>query len=76
MDATIALAKGARNQGVNIIEGVASTGITKKNGIVTGVKTAHGNIQADIVVNCAGMWARQIGDVAGVNIPNQAAVMW
>ena len=73
VDATIALAKGARNQGVNIIERVASTGITKKNGVVTGVKTAHGDIQADVVVNCAGMWARQIGDAAGINIPNQTA---
>ena len=73
VDATIALAKGARNQGVNIIERVASTGITKKNGVVTGVKTAYGDIQADVVVNCAGMWARQIGDAAGINIPNQTA---
>jgi len=73
VDATIALAKGARNQGVNIIERVASTGITKKNGGVTGVKTAYGDIQADVVVNCAGMWARQIGDAAGINIPNQTA---
>lgn len=72
VDLTIALAKGARNQGVNIIEGVASTGIIKKNGAVTGVKTNHGDITADVVVNCAGMWARQIGDVSGVNIPNQA----
>lgn len=70
---TMALAKGARNQGVTIIEGVASTGITKKNGVVTGVKTTHGDIQADIVINCAGMWARQLGDTAGINIPNQAA---
>jgi 4-methylaminobutanoate oxidase (formaldehyde-forming) len=73
VDATMALAKGARNQGVNIIEGVASTGIIKKNGVVTGVKTINGDIRADVVVNCAGMWARQIGDVAGINIPNQAA---
>ncbi|MFW2365394.1 MAG: GcvT family protein [Desulforhopalus sp.] len=73
VDGTMALAKGARNQGVQIIEGVAATGITKKNGAVTGVKTAQGDIQANIVVNCAGMWARQIGDAAGINIPNQAA---
>ena len=73
VDGTIALAKGARNKGVNIIEGVASTGVIKKNGRVAGVKTTHGDIQADVVVNCAGMWARQIGEVDGVNIPNQAA---
>jgi 4-methylaminobutanoate oxidase (formaldehyde-forming) len=73
VDATLSLAKGARNQGVQIIQGVAVTGIVKKNGAVAGVKTRHGDIQAEIVVNCAGMWARQLGDVSGVNIPNQAA---
>ena len=73
VDATLSLAKGARNQGVQIIQGVSVTGITKKNGAVAGVKTRHGDIQAEVVVNCAGMWARQLGDVSGVNIPNQAA---
>ncbi|MBW1802841.1 MAG: GcvT family protein, partial [Deltaproteobacteria bacterium] len=65
--------KGARMQGVRIFEGVPATGILKKNGVVTGVKTSRGDIQCEYVVNCAGMWARQLGDMAGVNIPNQAA---
>jgi len=73
VDGTIALAKGARNQGVNIIEGVSATGVIKKNGAVAGLRTDHGEITADVVVNCAGMWARQIGEVDGINIPNQAA---
>lgn len=73
VDATMSLAKGARNRGVNIIEGVAVTGVIKKNGVVAGVKTTHGDIAADVVVNCGGMWARQIGDVDGINIPNQSA---
>ncbi len=73
VDATLSLAKGARNQGVQIIQGVSVTGIIKKNGAVAGVHTPHGNIQAEVVVNCAGMWARQLGDLSGVNIPNQAA---
>lgn len=73
VDATLSLAKGARNQGVQIIQGVSVSGITKKNGAVAGVKTRHGDIQAEVVVNCAGMWARQLGDLSGVNIPNQAA---
>ncbi len=73
VDGTMALAKGARNQGVNIIEGVSATGVIKKNGRVAGVKTSHGDMTADVVVNCAGMWARQIGEVDGINIPNQAA---
>lgn len=71
--ATMAMAKGARNLGVKIIEGVSALGITKKNGAVTGVVTDHGTIEAEYVVNCAGMWARQFGELAGVNIPNQAA---
>jgi len=73
VDVTIALARGAQQQGVEIIEGVTATGIIKKNGAVTGVKTLQGDIQANYVVNCAGMWARQFGEVDGVNIPNQAA---
>ena len=70
---TMALAKGARMQGVKIIEGVAATGFTSKRGVVTGVETAHGVIGAEYVVNCAGMWARQLGAKAGVNIPLQSA---
>ncbi len=71
--ATMAMAKGARMKGVKIIEEVAATGVTKKNGKVTGVTTDKGTIQAEYVVNCAGMWARQFGELAGVSIPNQAA---
>ncbi|HSK04072.1 MAG TPA: FAD-dependent oxidoreductase [Kofleriaceae bacterium] len=70
---TMALAKGARQQGVTIVEGVAVTGVTKRRGAVTGVVTSQGTIEAEYVVNCAGMWARQLGEAAGVNIPNQAA---
>jgi 4-methylaminobutanoate oxidase (formaldehyde-forming) len=73
VDVTMALAKGARMKGAKLIEGVAVTGITKQRGAVTGVTTTRGNIQAEFVVNCAGMWARQLGDAHGVNIPNQAA---
>ncbi len=73
IDATIALARGAQQYGATIIEGVSVTGVTKKNGVVTGVTTPQGNIEAEYVVNCAGMWARQLGELAGVNIPNQAA---
>jgi glycine cleavage system aminomethyltransferase T/glycine/D-amino acid oxidase-like deaminating enzyme len=77
----MALAKGARQQGVTIVEGVAVTGVTRRRAAaaprglpaVTGVVTARGTIEAEYVVNCAGMWARQLGEAAGVNIPNQAA---
>ena len=73
VDVTMALGKGARMKGVRIFEGVASTGVLQERGRVTGVRTAIGDIKTDIVVNCAGMWARQFGELAGVTIANQAA---
>ena len=73
VDVTMALGKGARMRGVQILEGVPSTGVLQSHGRVTGVSTPFGNIQTDIVVNCAGMWARQLGALAGVTIANQAA---
>jgi glycine cleavage system aminomethyltransferase T/glycine/D-amino acid oxidase-like deaminating enzyme len=73
VDVTMALAKGATLAGARIIEGVTVTEVLQERGRVTGVRTAFGHIQADYVVNCAGMWARQLGEESGVTIPNQAA---
>jgi 4-methylaminobutanoate oxidase (formaldehyde-forming) len=73
VDVTMALAKGARMRGVRIIEGVPVTGFSQRCGAVTGVRTGQGDIEAEYVVNCAGMWARQLGELAGVSIPLQAA---
>ncbi len=73
VDVTMALAKGARLKGATVIEGVPVTAVTTNAGAVTGVQTPYGDIEADYVVNCAGMWARQLGEQAGVNIPLQAA---
>jgi glycine cleavage system aminomethyltransferase T len=73
VDITMSLAKGARMRGVRIIGGVPVTGFRTHRGAVTGVCTAQGDIEAEYVVNCAGMWARQLGEAAGVNIALQAA---
>ena len=73
VDVTMALAKGARVRGVKIIEGVPASGVLHDHGHVTGVRTSLGDIKTDIVVNCAGMWAREFGALAGVTIANQAA---
>jgi len=77
VDVTMSLAKGARMRGVRILEGVPATGFLTARGasgrVVTGVHTPYGDIEAEYVVNCAGMWARQLGETAGVNIPLQAA---
>ena len=51
----------------------ACTGVLQQRGKVTGVQHAHGDIAGEYVVNCAGMWARQLGAMSGVNIPIQAA---
>ncbi len=58
---------------MTILEGVPATGFLTKRGVVTGVQTPIGDIEAEYVVNCAGMWARQLGAKAGVNIPLQSA---
>jgi glycine/D-amino acid oxidase-like deaminating enzyme len=73
VDVTMSLAKGARQQGARVIEGVPVTGVLTRDGTVTGVRTSRGDIEAEYVVNCAGMWARQLGEMAGVSIPLQAA---
>ena len=73
VDVTMALAKGARMRGVKILEGVRALGVLQQRGRVAGVRTAHGDIRTEFVVNCAGMWARQFAAQAGVNVPNQAA---
>ncbi|MEN9798698.1 MAG: hypothetical protein RL653_2394, partial [Pseudomonadota bacterium] len=73
VDCTMALAKGARKKGATILEGVAVTNVLSKNGAVSGVQTTHGDISCDYVVNCAGMWGRQLAAKSGVAIPLQAA---
>lgn len=70
---TMALAKGARQQGVTIVENTPAIGFTTKRGAVTGVVTAQGTIECEYVVLCGGMWSRQLAAKAGVSIPLQAA---
>jgi 4-methylaminobutanoate oxidase (formaldehyde-forming) len=70
---TMALAKGARQQGATILENTPALGFTTKNGAVTGVVTAEGVIECEHVVLCGGMWSRQLAAKVGVSIPLQAA---
>ncbi len=67
------LAKGARQLGVRVVEGVAATGVELDGRRVRAVLTGQGRIETEIVVNAAGMWARQFGALAGVSVPLQAA---
>ncbi|MBT8064963.1 MAG: FAD-dependent oxidoreductase, partial [Gammaproteobacteria bacterium] len=73
VDVTMALAKGARLKGAKILQNTPVRGVLTRNGAVTGVRTDRGEVRSEFVVNCAGMWARQLGEQSGVVIPNQAA---
>jgi 4-methylaminobutanoate oxidase (formaldehyde-forming) len=69
---TQALAKGARAGGVKIYEGVRVTDFVVEHGRIAQVITDHGNLRAEVVVNAAGMWARELGALAGAAIPAAA----
>ncbi len=71
-DITQSLAKGARMHGAKIVETVRVTGFEMKDGRIVKVKTTEGDVACEKVVNCAGQWARQVGDMAGINVPLQA----
>lgn len=73
VDVTQALAKGARMGGAKIFENTKVLDMKTRDGRVAGVITEHGDIDAEFVVNCAGMWAREFGRKAGVNVPLHAA---
>jgi len=67
---TYALAEGAKRGGVEIRTGTRVTGIRHEGGRVRGVDTdEHGFLAADVVVNAGGMYAWQLGRLAGVEIP-------
>jgi len=76
-DLTMSLAKGARLRGARLVEGVEVTGVRVEEGAgghrVAGVQTTHGELRCEVLVNCAGLWARQFGQLAGVVVPLFAA---
>ncbi|MDA0962626.1 MAG: FAD-dependent oxidoreductase, partial [Proteobacteria bacterium] len=73
----LALAKGARQRGAVVAERVKATGVTRQGRRITGVDWAAedgsaGHIACDHVVNCAGMWGREVGQMLGTHVPLQA----
>ena len=72
VDITNALARGARAAGARIFQNVPVTAIHTGPGGVTGVATDQGDIDADCVVLCAGMWTRELAATVGVNVPLHA----
>ena len=72
-DVAQALAKGARGRGVRIIENTLVVDVIIEHGKAVGVRTERGDIRAEVVVLCPGMWGREFGQRIGVDLPLQAA---
>jgi len=72
IDVTQALAKGARKGGVQIVQNCKVTAINHDGSKITGITTEQGNIDADYVVLCGGMWTRDLAASVGVNVPLHA----
>jgi glycine cleavage system aminomethyltransferase T/glycine/D-amino acid oxidase-like deaminating enzyme len=76
-DLTMALAKGARMGGARVAERTRVLDVLTGDGPagrrVTGVRTDRGDVEAEVVVNCAGQWAAQVGAMAGVGVPLHSA---
>jgi 4-methylaminobutanoate oxidase (formaldehyde-forming) len=70
-DIAQSLAKGARMNGAKLYEGVRVEGFEIDADRVVAIKTNHGRIACEKVVNCGGQWARQLGAMAGVSVPLQ-----
>jgi len=72
-DATQAIAKAFRQRGGAVFEHTPVHEVLTKDGKVSGVRTEAGDITCDVVVNCAGMWARELAGRSGVAVPLHAA---
>jgi 4-methylaminobutanoate oxidase (formaldehyde-forming) len=66
---TAAFAEAARRRGVRILEKSPVTAVRTRQGAVTGVGTPGGDIGCEVVVNCAGLWARSVAALCGVDVP-------
>lgn len=73
IDTTQALAKAAKSRGARIFENLKVSEIIIEDSRAVGVRTAQGDIHANIVVNAAGMWAHGLGAAAGTTVPLHAA---
>lgn len=72
-DLTQSLARGAREGGAAIREGVRVLGIETRNGRVKAVLTNQGRVECEVLAICAGQWSRAVGQMCGVSVPLHAA---
>lgn len=68
-DVCAALVKGAKKLGARIFERTGVTGVLTENGRITGVETTQGTVSCDAIALCAGLWSREVGAMAGAEVP-------
>ena len=74
---SLALAKGARQMGAQVIERTKAMGVTRNGRSITAVQWENeqgdsGSIDCENVINCGGMWGHEVGRMLGVNVPLHA----
>ncbi len=68
-DVCAALVKGAKSRGAKIFEDTGVTGILTENGKIRGVETTKGTVMCDAIALCSGLWSREVGAMAGAEVP-------
>lgn len=68
-DVCAALVKASKSRGARIFEDTGVTGIQTKNGRVWAVETDQGTVRCDAIALCAGLWSREVGAMAGADVP-------
>ncbi|MEM8837337.1 MAG: FAD-dependent oxidoreductase [Pseudomonadota bacterium] len=68
-DVCAALVKASKGLGAKIFEETGVTGVLTENGRIKGVETAKGTIMCDAVALCTGLWSREVGAMAGAEVP-------
>ncbi len=68
-DVCAALVKGAKSRGARIFEDTGVTGILTQGGRIRGVETTQGVVSCDAIAICSGLWSREVGAMAGAEIP-------
>ncbi len=68
-DVCAALVKAAKGLGARIFEQTGVTGILTENGRIRGVETTQGTVMCDAIALCTGLWSRELGAMAGAEVP-------
>ena len=68
-DVCAALVKAARGLGAKLFEKTGVTGILTENGRIKGVETTQGTVMCEAIALCTGLWSREVGAMAGAEVP-------